>query len=64
MNITLNMWVKGDVLMLPKLIELLLCLHNIVQIEMQGESPWYTSSFNIQKRRGLDKLLQLYQCFQ
>lgn len=39
MNITLNMGVKGDVLTLPKLMELLLCLHSVVQIERQGESP-------------------------
>lgn len=64
MNITLNMGVKGDVLMLPKLMELLLCLHSVVQIERQGESPWHISSFNIQKCVGLDKLLQKYRCLQ
>lgn len=64
MNITLNVWVRGDILMLPKLMELLLCLHSVVQIEMEGESPWHAASFNIQIYGGLDKLFQKYWCLQ
>jgi len=64
MNITLNTRVKGDVLMLPKLTELLWCLHSVVQIERQGERPQHTSSFNIQKYVGWDRLLQKYSCLQ